>query len=252
MNRVLLAATLLLALTSVGATAGEVKITLRGSHASMERQNRIARDELFSFLRTNRDVTRLADAGTLVPVSGGEDYLVLAQWPYARPVVKDFVELLAREYRGACGEQLVVTSLTRPVTRQPGNASPLSVHPAGMAVDLRVSDRKPCVQWLEAELLRLEAAGLLDGTREYRPPHFHVAVFPEAFSGYLADRAADSVRIAAAQRDSASALRQAQLAAATPARPTAGPQPEPHERGWTPAALLGDLLAIVGRLLLRV
>lgn len=250
MNRVLVAATLL-ALTAARVSASEVKITLRGSHASMERQNRIARDEMFAFLRTNRDVARFADAGMLVPVPGNQDYVVLAEWPYARPVVRDFVALLAREYREACGEQLVVTSLTRPTTRQPGNASPLSVHPAGMAADLRVSGRTQCVKWLGAELLRLEAASLLDATREYHPPHFHVAVFPEAFNGYLADRAADSVQIAAVGRDS-SALLQSVAAISPAVLTTASVQSHQANSGWTPATLLGDLLAIVGRLLLRV
>lgn len=254
MTRVLVAAGLLLAISSAAASAGstrEVKITLRGSHESMERQNRIARLEAFSFLRTNRDVTRYADAGTLVPFPGNEDYLVVADWPYARPVVRQFVELLAHEYRDACGEQLVVTSLTRPSTRQPENASPLSVHPAGMAVDLRVSERRKCVKWLESQLLDLEAAGLLDGTREYHPPHFHVAVFPEAFSGFVAERAADSLRAVQAERDSIQAAWQRELPAAELASASADATPSPAA-GWTPVNLLGDLLAIVGRLLLRV
>lgn len=249
MNRVLVAA-LLLAFAGAAVSAGEVTITLRGSPESMERQNRIARDELFSFLRTIRDVTRSADAGVLVPVLGNTDYEVIAEWPYARPVVRDFVELLAQRYRLGCGEPLVVTSLTRPLTHQPANASPLSVHPAGMAVDLRVSDRRRCVQWLEAELLGFEAAGLLDGTREYHPAHFHVAVFPEAFDGYLALRAADSLQVAGAERDSLQAQWQRARFAAEPVNANAGAPPAPGDR--TPTVLLGDLLALVGRLLLRV
>lgn len=252
MNRTLIAATALLLATSAAVSAGEVRITLRGSRASMERQNRIALAEDFSFLRTNRDVARFADEGRLVPVPGGPDYQVIADWPYARPVVKDFVEVLARDYRAGCGEPLVVTSLTRPVTRQPANASPLSVHPAGMAVDLRVSGRRRCVRWLEAELLRLEREGLVDGTREYHPPHFHVAVFPEAFGAFLARRAADSALVARTEADRIAAqleheLRLAEVAAAL-ARAEASPPPGPS----APLALLGDVLAVVALLLLRV
>ena len=252
MKRVLAAAAVLLLVTGAAASAGEVKITLRGSRASMERQNRIARDEDFSFLRTNRDVARFADAGRLVPVPGGADYQVVAEWPYARPVVRDFVEVLARGYREGCGEPLVVTSLTRPATRQPENASPLSVHPAGMAVDLRVSERRQCVRWLEAELLRLESQGLLDGTREYHPPHFHVAVFPEAFTDFLAARAADSAQAMQAQADSLAAALRQELLALQPRTLQASAGESPPAAGWTPAVLLGDVLAILGRLLLRV
>lgn len=161
-----------------------VDVTLNGSRASMLRQNTVARQELYSFLRTPTQVLRHVDDGYLVPVAGNADYSVIAGYPFARPVVRSFVERLAADYRAACGEQLVVTSLTRPAGRQPGNASPLSVHPAGMAVDLRVSARASCRDWLTDELLTLEERGLIDATREYHPPHFHVAVFPAPFEAY--------------------------------------------------------------------
>jgi hypothetical protein len=177
-------------------SAGEVKTTLKGSRASMERQNQIAHELDYSFLRTDRQVAKLADAGRLVAVTGGADYRVLASWPYARPVVKQFVERLASDYRAGCGEPLVVTSLTRPSQKQPGNASPLSVHPAGMAVDLRVSRDAGCVTWLQKELLGLEERGVIDATREYNPPHFHIAVFPEPYQGYVAQLVADSAAAA--------------------------------------------------------
>ncbi len=81
-----------------------------------------------------------------------------------------------------------MTSLTRPSSRQPGNAHRLSIHPAGMAVDLRVPGDPADRQWLENALLSLEAAGVLDATRERRPPHYHVAVFPEAYRKHVAAR----------------------------------------------------------------
>jgi len=245
MKRIVSAAALLLFVTAGPVAAGEVKITLRGSRASMERQNRIARAEDYSFLRTARQVARFAGAGRLVPVSGNDDYRVLASWPYARPVVRDFIDVLARNYRAGCGEPLVVTSLTRPRGTQPRNASPLSVHPAGMAVDLRVSQSPDCVRWLEAELLGLEEQGLLDATREYRPPHFHVAVFPAAFGQYLAERSADSACSAAALRDSMRTAEYRQLLAGMPPPPTLVAAPAPVF-SWS------DLLLTVALALLRV
>ena len=243
------AALLTLLITTQLPLAAEVSATLRGSRASMQRQNRIARAEDFSFLRTPAQVSRFAGSGYLVEVPDGEDYRVLASWPYARPVVRDFVGILAAGYRAACGERLVVTSLTRPSGQQPGNASPLSVHPAGMAVDLRVSQRAACVDWLEAELLRLEADGRLDATREFRPPHFHVAVFPESFAELVAARAADSARLAEAEAAAAADVAYRQASVLT-ALPTLSSLTEPPRRlavlDW-PAALL----ATVARLLLR-
>lgn len=42
-----------------------------------------------------------------------------------------------------------------------------------------------CRNWLESTLLYLEEAGVLEATRERRPPHFHVAVFPDQYGGYV-------------------------------------------------------------------
>src|SRR5690606_31356593 len=134
--------------------------------------------------------------------------------------------------------------------KQPRNASPLSVHPAGMAVDLRVSARPSCVRWLEGELLLLEAEGRLDATREYRPPHFHVAVFPEAFAEFVALRAADSARVAEAEAQAAArvALQQASIMTALPTLSSLiEPPRRPAVLQW-PVSLFGTL----ARLLLRV
>lgn len=189
MKRLLSAFFVICTLAAPAAAAAEkareaVSVTLSGSRASMLRQNRIAREEQYSFLRTPTQVRDYVDRGNLVELEGNADYAVIAGYPYARPVVRALVERLSSRYREACGERLVVTSLTRPSSRQPKNASPLSVHPAGMAVDLRVSQRAECRSWLMNELLELEEMGLLDATLERNPPHFHVAVFPSPFSEY--------------------------------------------------------------------
>src|SRR5690606_16764776 len=150
--------------------------TLKGSHATMSRQFSIAKQHDFTFLRTKADVNRFIRLGLLVRLDGNEDYsLAQVSHPYARPAVRTFVERLANQYRNACGEKLVVTSLTRPLNGQPRNASDLSVHPAGMAVDLRLSRKASCRRWLENTLLSLERRGVLDVTRERYPAHYHVA-----------------------------------------------------------------------------
>ncbi|MDH3222386.1 MAG: DUF5715 family protein [Gemmatimonadota bacterium] len=175
--------------------------SLRGSQSSMERQNRQAQVHDYTFLRNSSHVSRFVDLGLLVPLSGNANYeLNRVSFPYARPEVRLFVQRLSRQYRLACGEKLVVTSLTRPTSRQPRNSSDLSVHPTGMAVDLRRSNSRACRSWLEDVLLSLERSGVLEATRERRPPHYHVALFPGPYGRYVARRVAEE-RVAVEQRD---------------------------------------------------
>ena len=163
--------------------------SLAGSKASMVRQNRQANQHDYTFLRTASQVKEFVRRGRLVELPGNAHYQVAtASFPYARPEVKLFIERLARQYHHACGEPLVVTSLTRPASRQPHNASPLSVHPTGMAADLRRSTRADCRKFLEDSLLTLESRGVLEATKERRPPHYHVSLFPAAYTRYLAGR----------------------------------------------------------------
>lgn len=175
--------------------------SLAGSKTSMIRQNRQAHQHDYTFLRTSGQVRDFARRGLLVRLGGNSSYRVAdVSFPYARPEVKTFVERLARQYRDACGERLVVTSLTRPTTRQPRNASPLSVHPTGMAVDLRMSNRPACRAFLEKTLLNLESRGVAEATRERHPAHYHVSLYPQPYRQYLAGRGAN-VQMASHQED---------------------------------------------------
>jgi hypothetical protein len=79
----------------------------------------------------------------------------------------------------------VVTGAVRPATRQPWNASDRSVHPTGIAVDLRKPTNTRCRTWLRNTLLSLERARVIEATEEYGPPHFHVAVYPTPYTQYV-------------------------------------------------------------------
>jgi LysM repeat protein len=175
--------------------------TLRGSSASLDRQVRQAEEHDFTFLQTPAQVERFVKAGYLVPVRANRDLdLHAVSFPYARPETRTFILRLAEQYRRACGEKLVVTSLTRPTSRQPANASSRSVHPTGMAADLRRTNDPACRSWLERTLLSLEKEGVLEAIRENNPPHYHVAVYPKPYTRYveaLATRQAET-RFAAA------------------------------------------------------
>src|SRR5262245_41073035 len=89
--------------------------SLRGSSASLDIQNHMARVHEFTFLMTPRQVSKFVDSGYLIRVpSDANVQLHEVSFPYARPEVALFVDRLAAQYHSACGEPLVVTSLTRP------------------------------------------------------------------------------------------------------------------------------------------
>ncbi len=184
------AAALLLVLSAwSGDAAGQ---SLKGGMGAMEAQNRRAHLYDYTFLTSPAHVRRFVELGLLVELKGNRDYRLdnEVSFPYAREEVKTFIERLGRQYRAACGEQLVVTSLTRPLNRQPRNSSSLSVHPTGMAVDLRRSNKRACRRWIEDVLLHLEGIGTVEATYERRPPHYHVAVYTQEYARYAAARRA--------------------------------------------------------------
>ena len=161
--------------------------SLSGGERAMQAQNRQAQLHDYTKLRDPSHVQRFVELKLLVPLKGNRDYrLHDVSFPVARPEVRMFVQRLANQYRIACGEQLVVTSLTRPVSHQPSHSHRLSVHPMGMAVDLRRSNVRACRQWLERVLLDLEKQGSIEATRERRPPHYHIAVYPRQYASYVA------------------------------------------------------------------
>lgn len=161
--------------------------SLRGSRTSMQRQHQIAVDDGFTFLQASQVITSFVENGQLETVYASRHMeLHDVSNPYARPAVKLLLDRLSPQYYAACGEKLTVTSLVRPLNRQPSNAASNSVHPTGMAVDLRLAPWGKCRSWLEKTLLSLEGAGLLDVTRERNPPHYHVAVFTAPYVNYVA------------------------------------------------------------------
>jgi nucleoid-associated protein YgaU len=153
----------------------------------MDRQNSVAREHDYTFIDSAERVRYFAERGWLVRVESTRDFVVKSDvtFPYARPEVELFASRLGKQYQHACGEQLVVTSLTRPTSRQPRNASDRTVHPTGMALDLRYSWNRDCRRWLEGVLTSLEAQGVLEATLERNPRHYHVAIFPRQYAAYV-------------------------------------------------------------------
>jgi hypothetical protein len=130
------------------------------------------------FYETNTQLQRAVVRGELVRINGNANYVVSnVRTPYVRPETRSFVIELAADYRRVCGEPMVVTSATRPMSRKLANSSSQTVHPTGMAVDLRRPSGR-CLTWLRRTLLAAENRGVIEATEERRPPHFHVAVLP--------------------------------------------------------------------------
>lgn len=176
--------------------------SLRGSNASVTLMYRRALRGGLDFYETPSQVKRAVVRGELVALRGNANYRVSnVGAPYVRPETRAFVTSLAASYRRACGTRLVVTSATRPMSRRLVNSSSISVHPTGMAVDIRRPSGR-CLTWLRRTLLAAERRGAIEATEERRPPHFHVAVLPARYQ-----KASSTVARASTTRSSARAAR---------------------------------------------
>ena len=175
--------------------------SLRGSMESVERMYDHAVSDGLPFYENSNDVRWAAARGELVQLRTDRGYeMHRVAFPFVRPATETFVERLASDYARACSQELVVTSGVRPETRQPSNSSLRSVHPTGMAVDLRKPTGR-CLGWLRRELLTLEGDGVIEATEEHHPAHFHVAVFgPEylRFAGAMPEERPTAMIVAVA------------------------------------------------------
>lgn len=165
------------------AAAGVRAASLTPTVAAFDRQLAGAEARGYSRARTTEDVYEAVRNGALVRLSGNQDYEIkpTVSLPFARPELGRFIAGLGAEYRAACGDRLVVTSLVRPRDRQPRNAHPHSTHQLGLAMDLRQSWKRSCRDWLETTLLSLERQGTLEASRERNPPHYHVVLFGDPY-----------------------------------------------------------------------
>lgn len=170
-----------IAAMALGAAGGRADAqSLHGSKASVNLMYTSARGKELDFLRTPDAVYKAAVAGELKLISITDDLdLGHVMFPFVLPATLRFADSLAKAYHAGCGERLVVTSGTRPLDEQPPNASPLSVHPTGMAIDFRKAS-DACRAWMRTNLLALEDRHVIEATEEMHPPHFHVAVLRQS------------------------------------------------------------------------
>lgn len=151
------------------------------------------------FYSTADGIRRAGVRGEFVRLTGNSNYETAnVSYPYVLPETHTFVQRLAAQYRSACGEKLVVTSAVRPTSMRLINSVDKSVHPTGMAVDLRKPANSRCRTWLRNTLVALEASGVLEAVEEFHPPHFHVAIFPSQYASYVNRRSGGTARFASA------------------------------------------------------
>lgn len=176
----------------IGLSAGVADAaSLSPTRRALLRQDAYARANGLSRLQDDRAIKEMVRRGGLRLIPGNENYEVKedVRHPYGLPETKLFIEQISAAYHETCGEPLVVTSLVRPRNRQLQNSSPLSVHPTGMAIDLRRSWSRRCRSWISGTLLDLEAAGAIEAAREKGPPHYHVVVFPDEYRAWAVEQA---------------------------------------------------------------
>jgi hypothetical protein len=159
------------------APKGSRPVELRGSKESVEKMYDFAQANHLPFYLSPTNVRDAVAQQKLVPLTGDATYELTrgVGYSYATPEARQFVQAFAPQYLAACGTPLTVTSAARPVTRQPRNANPHSVHPTGIAVDLR-RPVGPCLTWVRSALAELEKKGIIEATEERRPAHLHLAV----------------------------------------------------------------------------
>jgi hypothetical protein len=160
--------------------------SLRGSKGSVDRMYYHAVDHGMYFYKTSGGLRKAAGEGRFVRLSTNANFRVEGvSYPFVQEAARLFLDRLGKQYRQACGERLVVTSAARPRSMRLANSVDKSVHPTGMAMDLRKPARSSCRTWLRNTLLALEGEGVVEATEEYTPPHFHVAVFPTPYTRYV-------------------------------------------------------------------
>jgi hypothetical protein len=166
---------------------------LRGSMASLVRQNEKTEADSLERIEDDDDLADRIARGMLTPVPVSASLTVNGNLPenrrYCRPWTAAFLTDLARAHAVQFHAPLEVSSAVRTVAYQKqlektnGNAAAAegeiaSPHLTGAAIDIAkqgMSLRE--IGWMRAWLLPLEAAGKLDVEEEFQQACFHITVY---------------------------------------------------------------------------
>jgi hypothetical protein len=177
-------------------------ISLRGSLASLQRQNmRIESDHLERILDDNDLNSRIAH-GLLAPLPTSANLTVNPGLPenrrYCRSWTASFLSDLAKEHSAAFRRPFQVNSAVRTVEYQKrlkrtnGNAAAaegevVSPHLTGATIDIgKQGMSRAELLWMRRQLLAMQNAGKIDVEEEFEQACFHITVY----KSYTAERPA--------------------------------------------------------------
>ncbi len=172
---------------------GGVPGPLRGSLASLERQNDRLEAEGLERIEDEADLAaRIADK-LLVPIPASSALTVNPDLEenhrYCRPWTAKFLADLARAHDAAFHRSIEVSSAVRTVEYQKrlmrtnGNAAPaegdmVSPHLTGATVDIAKKGLSRAeIAWMRRRLMGLEASGKIDVEEEFKQACFHITVY---------------------------------------------------------------------------
>jgi hypothetical protein len=172
---------------------GGMPLPLRGSLASLERQNdRLEAEGLERIVDEADLAARIADK-LLVPIPISSALTVNSDLEenhrYCRPWTAKFLADLARAHEAAFHRSIEVSSAVRTVEYQKrlertnGNAAPaegdlVSPHLTGATIDIAKKGLSRAeMAWMRRRLMGLEAAGKIDVEEEFKQACFHITVY---------------------------------------------------------------------------
>jgi hypothetical protein len=182
-------------IASLNIPRGAMPAPLRGSLASLERQNTRLDAEGLERIEDEADLAERIAHKMLVPVPISSALAVNAELPenhrYCRPWTANFLADLARAHEKAFHRPLEVSSAVRTVEYQKrlmetnGNAAAaegdiVSPHLTGATVDIAKEGlTRGELAWMRRQLADLEAAGKIDVEEEFKQACFHITVYKD-------------------------------------------------------------------------
>jgi hypothetical protein len=172
---------------------GAMPAPLKGSLASLERQNDRLMAEGLERIENEDDLAARIANHLLVPVPASDALTVNPALPvnhrYCRPWTARFLADLARDHEALFHRPLEVSSAVRTVEYQRhlmhinGNAAPaegdiVSPHLTGATIDIAKEGlSREEMNWMRRRLLQLEEAGKIDVEEEFQQSCFHITVY---------------------------------------------------------------------------
>ena len=166
---------------------------LRGSYASLERQNEKTENDNLERIEDDDDLADRIVRNMLVPVPASALLIVNGNLPgnyrYCRPWTALFLTDLAHIHAVTFHRPLEISSAVRTVEYQKrlmesnGNAAAAegdiaSPHLTGATIDIvKQGMSRQEMGWMRSHLLRLQLAGMIDVEEEFQQACFHITVY---------------------------------------------------------------------------